>query len=340
VYSAMHGVGGRFVAMVLDRFGFRAFHPVAEQFEPDGRFPTVAFPNPEEVGAMDMCIGLASAIDADVVLANDPDADRLAVSLPLPGGGWRQLTGNQVGALLADFLLAHTTTADPLVVQSIVSSPMLEVIAESHGATYDRTLTGFKWIWNAALDLEEAHKGTFVFGYEEALGYSVGRAVRDKDGISAALAFALLTGNAAASGETVWVRLERLYRTYGLWVSGQRSVTREGKEGVAEIADAMAVLESSLPESLGGLAVTGAVDYRHGEEDRPRWLPNSDLVELDLDGGRVLIRPSGTEPKLKIYFDLHRPLGPEDDWMAEETELAAMGEAVAADLAEFVGVGS
>lgn len=339
VYTAMHGVGGRFVAMVLDRFGFRNVHPVASQFEPDGRFPTVSFPNPEEPGALDLAHDLANSLDADLVLANDPDADRLAVSLPDGAGGWRPLTGNQIGVLFADWLLEHGVTATPLIINSIVSSPMLAAIAAGHDAGYTRTLTGFKWIWNAALDLEEAGKGEFVFGYEEALGYSVGQTVRDKDGISAALAFAVLTAAAAQDGATVWDRLEALYRRHGLWVSVQKSMVRLGTEGAEELAGAMASLESEQPTELGGVAVTGVTDYRHGADDRPRWLPATPLVEFALgDTGRALVRPSGTEPKLKIYVDLRAELPSEAGWIEREAALTDQATAVADDLARFLGL--
>ena len=339
VYTAMHGVGGRFVAMVLDRFGFRNVRPVATQFEPDGRFPTVGFPNPEEPGALDLAHELAASIDADLVLANDPDADRLAVSLPDGAGGWRPLTGNQIGVLLADFLLAHRTTHRPIVVNSIVSSPMLASIATARRAGYARTLTGFKWIWNAALDLEAAGEGEFLFGYEEALGYSVGQTVRDKDGISAALAFAVLTASAIHDGATVWDRLETLYRTHGLWVSVQHSIVRFGTDGANELAGAMTALESRRPEVLGGFPVGAVTDYRRGASERPRWLPATPLVEFALgEAGRALVRPSGTEPKLKLYVDLRSELTGDADWLGEEAGLAERANAAAQDLAAFLGL--
>ena len=337
VYAAMHGVGGKFVVAALDRFGFARVHPVAAQFEPDGHFPTVAFPNPEEPGAMDLSHELAMSIDADLVIANDPDTDRLAVSIPEPGAGFRQLTGNQIGVLLADYMLAGGGTDQPLVFNSIVSSPMLASIAEEYGAGFDRTLTGFKWIWNAALDLEAEGRGSYVFGYEEALGYSVGQTVRDKDGISAAVAFAALVADARADDQTVWDRLADLYSRHGLWVSTQKSVVRPGAEGADEIAAAMELLGERTPDTLGGLSVTGVTDYRSGAEDRPRYLAATPLVELSLgDAGRALIRPSGTEPKLKIYVDLKGDAGA--NWLAAEEDLLAKANAAAEDAVNFLGL--
>jgi phosphomannomutase len=326
VYTPMHGVGGKFVTVALQRAGYEQLLAVAEQYEPDGRFPTVAFPNPEEPGALDLSVALAEDTGADVILANDPDTDRLAVALPLPDGSWRPLSGNQIGLLLADYVLEHTDVSHPIVINSIVSSPMLAAVASSRGAVFAQTLTGFKWIWNAALDLEAAGEGTFVFGYEEALGYSVGPAVRDKDGISAALVFADLAAACRMNGITVWDRLETMYRRDGLWVSTQKSVVRPGTEGAAEIATAMEQLAAAPPEVIGDSHVAEVIDFQVGAEDRPRYLPTASLVALQLDdGGRVLVRPSGTEPKLKIYVDLRRQVGA--DQALAEVEAAALADA-------------
>ncbi len=338
VYTPLHGVGRAMTERLLATAGFDYVYTVAEQGEPDGRFPTVAFPNPEEPGALDLAIALAEEIGADVILANDPDADRLAVALPGPDG-WETLSGNQIGVLLADFVLETTDEEQPLVVNSIVSSPMLASIAAAHGARFTQTLTGFKWIANAAMDLERDEGVRFVFGYEEALGYTVGPVVRDKDGMSAALWFADLIAFQRAHGKTIEDRLGVLYEEHGLWVSSQKSMVRPGTEGAAEIAAAMNLLRERTPATLGRFDVAGVTDYRDGAEARPRWLAAQALVEFDLgEAGRALVRPSGTEPKLKIYVDLNAPFSEGDDLVAAEA--VALGEAaeVAEDLAAFLGL--
>jgi phosphomannomutase len=285
---------------------------------------------------LDLATALASREKADIIIANDPDTDRLAVSLPR-GEGWQSLTGNQIGVLLGDYLLANTDVDHPIVLNSIVSSPMLESVARIHGARFVQTLTGFKWIWNAALDL--ADEATFVFGYEEALGYSVGPAVRDKDGISAAIIFADLAAACRARGETVWDYLARLYAQHGLWVSTQKSIVRPGSEGAAQIAAAMERVGAAPPSTLAGIEVAEVTDYRVGAEGRPRYLAATPLVALDLRArGRALVRPSGTEPKLKIYVDLVADRDEEVDAAEQELALTAEANEVADALAGQLGL--
>jgi phosphomannomutase len=241
------------------RAGFPQLHTEPSQREPDGEFPTVAFPNPEEKGAMDRVLALATEKHADLVLANDPDADRLCVGVP-EGAGYRVLTGDQVGALLADYLLATTPADKRMVATTIVSSQLLSFLAQAAGADYRETLTGFKWIGNAALDYEREHGGRFVMGYEEALGYSVGPLVRDKDGVSAAIIFAELAAWNRARGKSVLDHLDDIYRRVGLFVTEQVSLTKPGSDGLAQIRAAMARFRASPPKELAGHAVDAVVD--------------------------------------------------------------------------------
>lgn len=332
IYTAMHGVGGHLTLRLLEAAGHDRVIPVAEQQEPDGGFPTVAFPNPEEPGALDLAEALADREQAALVLANDPDADRLGVAVP-EDGGWRQLTGNEIGVLLADLVLSRTTGSDRLVVTTVVSTPMLAAVAAHHGVSSATTLTGFKWICAAARDLE-AEGARLVFGFEEALGYTIGPVVRDKDGMAAAVWFADLAASCAASGETVLDRLADLFVRDGLWVSHPLSLRRQGPDAIAGMLAAVDHLAADPPSAVGGMAVTGVTDYSRGAETRPRWLPATPLVELTLAGGsRVLVRPSGTEPKLKIYTDVRAEAPDRAAVPAVRASALALAGRIAADLA-------
>ncbi|MEO8699001.1 MAG: phospho-sugar mutase [Kofleriaceae bacterium] len=299
-YTPLHGVGALSVEGALKLGGFPQVHTEPAQREPDPEFPTVAFPNPEEKGAMDRVLALAVEKSADLVLANDPDADRLCVALPT-GSGYTPLTGDQVGVLLADYLLTVTPADKRMVATTIVSSQLLGFLAKQAGADYRETLTGFKWIGNAAMDYEREHHGRFVVGYEEALGYSVGPLVRDKDGVSAALIFAELTAWNRARGKTVHDHLDDIYRKVGLFVTEQVSLTKPGSDGLAQIKAAMAKFREAPPKELAGHAVDQVVDLARGEGG----LPPSDVLVFKLAGGRrIIMRPSGTEPKLKSYYEV------------------------------------
>lgn len=314
VYTALHGVGDALACRALLNAGFSSVTSVPEQREPDGDFPTVAFPNPEEEGAMALAVALAEKRGAKLVLANDPDADRLAVAVPRGASrGYVQLTGNQVGVLLGHYLLTERSANENeprVVMATIVSSPLLGVIARSLGVRYEETLTGFKWIANLAIELRRQGYA-FVFGYEEALGYTVGDVVRDKDGIGAAAMVAEMTAVLAARGQTLLSELEAIHRRYGLFVSSQLSLTKKGAAGAAETRRLMEGLRRAPPGRIGDHDVEAWCDYqaqakvgRNGRS-QPVLLPKSNVFALELSGGsRIVARPSGTEPKVKFYFDV------------------------------------
>ncbi|APR81007.1 Phosphomannomutase [Minicystis rosea] len=317
VYTPLHGTGNRLTRMALAEAGFTDVSTVPEQAEPDGTFPTVEFPNPEEKGALDLAFALARKKDAPLVIANDPDVDRLAVAVRDPSGKYVQLTGNQVGALLGHYILTEGAKAhgDRLVLASLVSSPMLGAIARTLGVRYEETLTGFKWIANRAMEIEKETGTRFVFGFEEALGYTVGSVVRDKDGISAAVILAELAAVRWAEKKTLLDELEALARKFGLFVSGQKSLTMPGADGLAQIGEIMKRLRAAPPKRVGDLEVLAVGDYQAQARTAKDGtvtkiaLPKSNVLTFELEGGsRIIARPSGTEPKIKFYFDLCEPI--------------------------------
>jgi phosphomannomutase len=346
VYTAMHGVAGQLMLRAMRLAGFAAPHLVAAQAEPDPDFPTVAFPNPEEPGALDLALADARRLGADLVVASDPDGDRLAVAVPDPDGGrvavedqgggrvavedqgggrvavqdptagWRVLTGDQVGALLGASLLERTAgQAAPearLVATTVVSSTLLSKIAAAAGVRYAETLTGFKWIARAA---DRVPGARFVFGYEEALGYDVGDVVRDKDGFGAALAMLRLATAAKSAARSVLNVYDDLERAYGVHLTSQLTLRTDSQEQV------MSRLRSAPPAAFGSEPVTGRTDLAEGSGD----VPPADVLIFRLAGGRVVLRPSGTEPKIKCYIELTEPLA--------DRSLAAAREAARARLA-------
>jgi phosphomannomutase len=329
VYTPLHGVGRDVLLAVFARAGFPAPAVVPEQSDPDPDFPTVGFPNPEEPGALDLALGLAVESGAGVVIANDPDGDRLAVAVPDRSGEWRALTGDEIGILLADWLLEPGDGVDRLVVTTVVSSSMLARLAEARGVAYAETLTGFKWIARAALDRPGLR---FVYGYEEALGSCVGTLVRDKDGITAALAFADLVGADKQRGRSVLDRLDDLARELGVHATAQRSIPFEGLDGMARMQAAVDALADAAPAELVGVPVIEVEDLRRGER-----LPPTEGIVLRGEGMRLVVRPSGTEPKLKCYAEAVVPVQGErdEDLAAARTEGAAR---VAALLDAAVGL--
>jgi phosphomannomutase len=303
VYTPLHGVAGRLALRAFEQAGFPAPDVVAAQFEPDPEFPTVSFPNPEEPGTLDLALAQARRSAADLVIANDPDGDRLAVAVPdadVPGG-WRMLTGDQVGALLGAFLVGRMSS-DParkldeeLFVSTIVSGTLFSRIVSAAGARYAHTLTGFKWISRAA-DLREGTR--FAFGYEEALGYDIGNVVKDKDGISAALAILSLAAVARSAGESLADAYNALEVSHGVHLTEQLNLP------CTTPTEVMARLRAVAPTELAGEPVTAITDYTGGSWD----LPSADVLSYQMPGARVVIRPSGTEPKIKAYLEVVRPV--------------------------------
>jgi phosphomannomutase len=402
-YTAMHGVGEPLARRVFAAIGALDVHSVAEQATPDPDFPTVAFPNPEEPGALDRVLALGERIGADLAIANDPDADRLAVAArvrtaaspqaaegshsdstsrverasgadgaPSSLGTLAALSGNELGVLLADHLLSRAPRdGKNVVVSTIVSTPLLERVVRDHGAQCVRTLTGFKWIVGRALQLSREHGLRCVLGFEEALGYCIGDTVRDKDGIAAAAHALHMAELHARTGRTLHDALELLYQRHGLCQSSQVSFTRAGASGLAEIEAAMARLRATPPQTLAGFAVVASLDLAQPPEARASLaqrhapaaisadgsrapsvsplgssptsnvlppgvlfdaseLPASDVVALELEGGhRLTVRPSGTEPKLKLYIDVWVKL----ESQAELAPARARAKALTAQLA-------
>ncbi|MEV1083575.1 phospho-sugar mutase [Streptomyces sp. NPDC050211] len=320
VYTAMHGVGKDVLLAAFARAGFPRPELVAEQAEPDPDFPTVAFPNPEEPGAMDLAFAKARETEPDLIIANDPDADRCAVAVK-DGADWRMLRGDEVGSLLAAHLVrrgAHGTFAE-----SIVSSSLLGRIAEKAGLPYEETLTGFKWI---------ARVDGLRYGYEEALGYCVDPdGVRDKDGITAALLITELASELKEQGRTLLDLLDDLAVEHGLHATDQLSVR---VEDLSVIADAMRRLREQPPTELAGLAITKAEDLTRGT-DR---LPPTDGLRYTLDGARVVVRPSGTEPKLKCYLEVVVPVAAHDGLPAARATAAELLDAIKRDLSAAAGI--
>jgi phosphomannomutase len=324
-YTAMHGVGSPLMKAALTGAGFPAPLAVVAQDEPDPDFPTVSFPNPEEPGAMDLALDLAGRAGVDLVLANDPDADRCAVAIPVGEGRYRMLTGDEVGALLGWWILQRGERSGTAVhgtyANSVVSSQLLGAIARSAGLGFRETLTGFKWISRAAVDL--------VFGYEEALGYCVDPSgVRDKDGISAGLLVTEMAAALKAEGRGIQDVLDDLATEHGVHATSQVSLRFTD---LAQIPALMTSLRADPPSGFGGLAVVESVDLGVGTADLP---PTDGLRYMlggaqGVTGARVIVRPSGTEPKIKAYLEVRAPVG--DDGVGTARSVASSRLAAIAD---------
>jgi phosphomannomutase len=328
-YTPLHGVGGSTMERVLELASFRSPDVPPAQAEPDADFPTVSFPNPEEPGAMDLAMALAAEVGADIAVANDPDADRCAVALPVgdmaqPGlHGWQMLRGDEVGALLAHHLLGQGKQG--VYAQSIVSSSLLGAMAAAAGQPHQETLTGFKWIGRIP---------GLAFGYEEALGYCVDPDhVKDKDGVSAILLVCELAATVKAQGRTLRDVLDDIAREHGLYATDQLSVRFTD---LAEIPATMARLREAPPTSLGGLAVERVDDLSVGTPDLP---PTDGLRYALADRARVIVRPSGTEPKIKCYLQVVMPVE-QTEGGVDAARIAAAGrlDAIRADVQKAAGL--
>ncbi len=318
VYTPLHGVGWQLARRAFERQGLTRISVVASQVEPDGRFPTVRFPNPEDHAVLDLALRQARLEDAAVVLAHDPDADRLAAACRGPGGQYRVLSGDQIGCLLGYYLLDRYRAsggrpADGFVVTTIVSSSQLGRIAGLFDVRCELTLTGLKWVWNRALELE-GQGGTFIFGYEEALGYSVSAAVHDKDGISAGLLLAEIASELAARDKTLLDLLDEIDARTGVVATRQVTLPLPPEAARETVHRLIERLRRDAP-ALGGFPLLRLSDFENGERidfregrNEPIDLPSSPVVQLELEAGRtVTLRPSGTEPKLKIYLEAGEP---------------------------------
>jgi phosphomannomutase len=316
-YTPLHGVGGGPMMELLAAAGFGAVTPVGSQFLPDADFPTLAFPNPEEPGALDRAIATADKSSSTLVIANDPDADRLGAAVLGPQG-WRILRGDEIGWLLASALLDDPSATGDVVATSIVSSTMLQKMAEAAHLRFVETLTGFKWVARSAGD------GVLRFGYEEALGFAVDPLVADKDGLSAGLALCHLAHHLARQGQTLLDRLDEIESTYGVHAVHQLSFRVSGPEAMSSIGATIGRLRATPPTNLGGLEVSEVVDLELGW----RGLPPTEGLVLQLgDHGRVVVRPSGTEPKLKAYVEI---LGDASSGQSLEVQRAVAQERVRA----------
>jgi phosphomannomutase len=323
-YTPLHGVGGVTLMNLLAAAGFGAVTPVATQFVPDADFPTLAFPNPEEPGSLDHAIATAERSSSTLVIANDPDADRLGAAVRGPEG-WRVLRGDEIGWLLASALLVDSSATGNVVATSIVSSSMLRKMAEDAHVRFVETLTGFKWIARAGGD------GALRFGYEEALGFAVDPVVADKDGLSAALALCYLAHHLAQQGQTLLDRLDEIESRFGVHAVAQLSLRADGPDALSVIAASLERLRATPPTHLGGVQVSEVIDLESGWQGLP---PAEGLVLKLGHHGRVVVRPSGTEPKLKAYIEILGDSDPNKSLVEQRAKAHAQLSVVSEELTD------
>lgn len=339
VYTPLHGTGNIPARSVMKEIGFTHVYVVPEQELPDGDFPTVSYPNPEAKEAFELGLKLAKEKNADLVLATDPDADRLGVYVKdTKSGEYIPLTGNMSGSLLCEYVLSQKQAAgkipaDGQVVKSIVSTNLIDAVAKAYGAELIEVLTGFKWIGKQILKNETTGHGTYLFGMEESYGCLIGTYARDKDAISATAALCEAAAYYKQKGMTLWDAMIAMYEKYGYYKDAVKAIGLSGIEGLAKIQSIMETLRNNTPTEVGGYKVTSARDYKLDTikdmatgEVKPTGLPSSNVLYYDLeDGAWICVRPSGTEPKIKFYFGV-KGTSLED---AEEKE-NALGAAVMA----------
>lgn len=303
VYTPLNGTGAYIVPQMLSERGFKTVNIVSEQAQPDGDFPTTPYPNPEKAEALKLAIELAKKTNADIVIGTDPDADRLGAAVRGHSGEYRLITGNEIGLLLIDYIFSHSKAlpANPVVVKTIVTTDLAMRVAESYGAEVREVLTGFKYIGEVIKKLEQNGEGDrFVFGYEESCGYLSGTYVRDKDAVLASMLFAEMAAEYKAEGKTLTSVLDGIYDRYGKYYHRTVSFTYEGVSGAQKMKDVLAEIRNNPPKSIDGSPVVKAIDYMTQTEYD---LPKSDVLSFKAeDGSKLIIRPSGTEPLIKVYI--------------------------------------
>ena len=326
VYTPLHGTGYRIIPEVLRHFGFRNIFPVESQARPDGNFSTVKSPNPEERDALTLALELARKVDADLILATDPDADRMGVGIKNPDGDYELINGNQIGTMLEYYLLHRLSRKGELpingaVVKTIVTTDLQDVIAKSFNCSVENVLTGFKWIALRMKEYEKSGEKSFIFGGEESYGYLPLDFVRDKDAISSCYFFAEMADWLSESGSTLYDFLNSIYLKFGLYQEDLLSITMKGIDGMERIQKMMALFRESAPSEFGGVRLARTADYltlletEAGNTTRKpiRGIPGSDVLQFFLeDGSKITMRPSGTEPKIKFYFSVNARVAAED----------------------------
>ncbi len=343
VYSPIHGTGITLVPKALEKFGFTNVTLVEEQSKPDGNFPTVVYPNPEEKEALTLALKKAEEIDADLVLATDPDADRVGIAVKNTDGEFVLLNGNQTGSLLINYLLTaweekNKLTGNEYVVSTIVTTSLIKAICDAKNVEYFNTLTGFKWIGQVMTGLQG--KKTFIAGGEESYGYLVGELVRDKDAVISCAFIAEMTAFYKDKGSSLYEAMINMYVQYGMYKEDLVSITKKGKTGAEEIKAMMEMFRNNPPATLGGSDVVTLKDYELNKESdikagtsKELGFPKSDVLQfITADGSIISARPSGTEPKIKFYCSVNTPLATADEFKATEIKLGEKIKAIMGDL--------